>query len=386
MIGTVQDVTEQNLLKQGVERAQRLGSLGRVAASIAHEFNNTLMGISPAAELLVRHVSDPTAADAAKRILQSVQRGKKITGEILRFAQPSEPDLEPIEVAAWLEGVARELREIVGPTIEIHVIVPTVPLFIAGDIQQLDQVLINLGLNSTDAMPSGGQIVLRAKSMQPGDGDEFGLSEPHQYVHLEIKDTGSGIDADTVRQIFEPLFTTKKSGTGLGLAVVQQVITQHHGHVFVISEPGNGTTFHLFLPSTEEPERVESPAVSKAVPMSHKRLLLVEDDENVAVGIVEILRLENFEVEVVGEGKAVMAAIRRFRPDAVVLDVGLPDIPGTEVFLEIEKSWPDLPIVFSTGHADPALIAQAHSRHRIGFLHKPYGVTTLLTVLAEVMA
>ena len=386
MIGTVQDVTERSLLKQEVARAQRLDSLGRMAASIAHEFNNTLMGISPAAELLVRRAVDPAASDAARRILQSVQRGKRITGEILRFAQPSEPDLETIDVAAWLETVARELRQVVGPAIDFQVILPPDPLFIAGDIQQLTQVLINLGLNSRDAMPSGGHVFLTATSTRPGDPDEFGLSQSYQYVHLQVRDTGSGIDPDTAGQIFEPLFTTKRSGTGLGLAVVQQITTQHRGHVFVTSEPGQGTTFHLFLPATVESGPVELIETGEEVTLLHKRILLVEDDLNVAAGIAEILRMEGLEVEVVGEGKAVMGAIGRFRPDAVVLDVGLPDVSGAEVLLQIEKKYPDLPVVLSSGHADPGLIAKVNHQHRFGFLHKPYGVSTLLAALGDVMA
>lgn len=386
MIGTVQDVTERTVLRQEVARAQRLDSLGRMAANIAHEFNNTLMGISPAAELLARRATDPAASDAATRILQSVQRGKRITSEILRFAQPSEPDVESVDVAAWMETVANELRQVVGPAIEFQVILPPDPLFIAGDIQQLTQVLINLGLNARDAMPSGGHVFLSATATRPGHDDGFGLPQSDQYVHLQIRDTGSGIDPETAAQIFEPLFTTRRSGTGLGLAVVQQITAQHKGHVFVTSEPGHGTTFHLFLPATVESRPVELIHPGNGVTLSHKRILLVEDDVNVAAGIAEILRLEGLEVEVIGEGMAVMGAIRRFRPDAVVLDVGLPDLSGAEILLQIEKNCPDLPVVLSSGHADPGLIAKVNHQHRFGFLHKPYGVSTLLATLGDVMA
>jgi PAS domain S-box-containing protein len=250
------DIREQRMLERQVAEANRLASLGRLAATIAHEFNNVLMGISPFAEIVRRNATDDRMRDAAKSIQASTARGKRVTSEILRFARQPAPALAPVATRRWLDRVSHELRAIVSGEVELDVrSAPEVPP-ILGDESQLTQVLINLVLNARDATPPGGRITIWADDLPSSAQFRGGtVSTPDKYVHVVVKDDGRGIEPDLLPHIFEPLFTTKHNGTGLGLAVVHRIVTSHAGEIFVESRPGEGTEFHLFLPQavlTEE--------------------------------------------------------------------------------------------------------------------------------------
>ncbi len=157
------------------------------------------------------------------------------------------------------------------------------------------------------------------------------------------------MDRQTLDRVFEPLFTTKKSGTGLGLAFVHQVVAAHEGKVMVDSIPGKGTAFHLLLPLTtrEAGLLVSAEPLKPTIP---RRVLLVEDEVMIAEGVSSLLQLEGIDVDVVHEGRRVVEAVERQRPDVVVLDVGLPDLDGVKVFEQLDERWPDLPVIFATGH------------------------------------
>ena len=237
LLGIAQDITRRVALERQIEQGNRISALGRLAATIAHEFNNVLMGIQPFAEILRRRIgSDDTRSESAvNSILNSVKRGRNITQEILRFTQPSTPVVESIEVNDWISHLSEELQGVIGSKVDLDVRTASVPLTIRGDRSQLTQVVSNLVYNARDAMPRGGRIIL---SIERLDGS----------VQLSVADHGEGIAAHVLPQIFEPLFTTKKSGTGLGLAVAHQIVQRHSGSMTVESTPGKGTTFRLLIP------------------------------------------------------------------------------------------------------------------------------------------
>src|SRR5581483_9424438 len=246
---TFSDITRRKLLETQLERANRIASLGRVAATIAHEFNNVLMGILPFAEIITRKAEKPAIVDAAKRIAGSVARGKRVTQEILRFTKPVEPSPRPLPVGQWLQEVEPEARSLLPAMIELDIRHDREGEQIMGDRSQLQQVLINLIVNSRDAIARSGAIGIAITV----DGDEtvypFGVLEtPFNYTRTTVTDNGCGMSVETMSQIFEPLFTTKRTGTGLGLAVTHQIVKQHGGEIFVESQLGVGTKFHVFLP------------------------------------------------------------------------------------------------------------------------------------------
>jgi len=245
------DVTERRLLLAQLEQANRVNSLGRLAATVAHEFNNVLMGIQPFAELIQRpEVPPQKIARAAGYIASSIARGKRVALDILRFTQPASPAFTAIGLAEWWARLLPELEASIGNSTSFEWSIPR-DLVVVADATQLAQVLSNLVSNARDAMPEGGKLSVVARRPCANETFAFGVIEqPENFVHIAVSDTGTGIPAEFVANIFEPLFTTKRNGgTGLGLAVVHQVMTRHNGAIFVDTRPGEGTTFHLFLPA-----------------------------------------------------------------------------------------------------------------------------------------
>ncbi|HEV7921074.1 MAG TPA: PAS domain S-box protein [Thermoanaerobaculia bacterium] len=386
---TFNDVTARTQLEAQLEQAHRLTSLGRLAATIAHEFNNVLMGISPFVELLRRSDQSPERRlDCLEHISKSVKRGKRITEEILRFTNPAEPVLDAVDVMTWSDAFALEARSILGVrhTLAVHLTTPGVKVL--ADAGQLHQIVMNLVLNARDAMPNGGVVALSMgiEQREPAELRYGVVRDPGSHLHIAVEDHGCGMPPETLRHIFEPLFTTKRTGTGLGLAVTHQVVMRHGGQLFVESTPDVGTTFHIFLPLAGQPLEPRRPRRNPARrPPAIRRVLLVEDEPAVASGLCRLLEAEGMEVSVVCEGAAVAAAIERLAPDVVVLDIGLPDMEGTQVYARIADRFPGLPVLFSTGHGgDEQNIEQFLSRPNVGLLMKPYDVRKLMEALETV--
>jgi len=367
---TFADITERKQLETRLAQAHRVSALGHVAATIAHEFNNVLMGIQPFTELIRRRSEDERVQRAASQIATSVTRGKRVTEEILRFTQPSEPSLQATEVGEWLRQLLPELKSLVGQGIGIAIRVPETSVAIMIDPAQLQQVLTNLVLNARDAMHDRGLITI---SVQAEESD----------VLLRVIDTGSGMPDRVVRHIFEPLFTTKRTGTGLGLAVAQRVIQAHGGTIRAESAVGKGTTFEIRLPAAAA-TRIRQKAAKPAQLLPVQRVVLVEDESVIATGIVMLLESEGVEVRAVELGSQAMSAIEEFRPDAVILDMSLPDMEGSAVYELITNAWPDLPVLFSSGHGDQSSVERFLKSGRVGFLRKPYDLDELLQALERV--
>lgn len=376
VVGTVKDVTERVMaqererkLRTELENAQRLSELGRVAANIAHEVNNVLMAIHPQAELADRAApGNRHVQAAAARIRSAIARGRRITEEILRFTHPREPEILDIDARQWLQGVVDEVRSLAPPHIEVVLQLPKEPVIIQGDQAQLQQVVLNLCSNARNAMAEGGVMTIRLDKTDSG------------FVEVTVADTGVGIAPHLLPRIFETLFTAApSSGSGLGLAVARQIVGLHGGTLDAVSNPGAGSRFMLRLPVAEP--RIEVAGLHAEVTSSAaacRRLLLVEDDDAVSCGISTLLEMEGIEVQIAREGGGVVQAIHDFSPDAIVLDVTLPDISGIEVFEAIRKIWPLLPIIISTGQmCDPSVFDLERQPHT-EFLMKPYASAELL--------
>jgi PAS domain S-box-containing protein len=375
-----QDVTQRKRLEKQVEQATRVASLGRVTATIAHEFNNVLMGIQPFAEVIRRNTTDDEKSHkAAEQILGSVARGKRVTEEILRFTQPAEPALQPVVLADWLQQIEPELRAMAGHRVSIEIQNGPRPIMARCDPTQLQQVLTNLVLNARDAMPNGGAITLF--TLDSTDRQQFSFGQiPDGKVLLAVRDNGSGMLPKVRESIFEPLFTTKRTGTGLGLAVAKQVVERHGGTIHVDTAPGEGTTFYLLLPTGEKAAH-QTPEKKRGSSTPVRRVLLVEDEPAVSAGVIAVLEDEGIEVRAVERGTEAPDAAESFRPDAVILDLSLPDIGGLDVYASLKTIAPDLPIIFSSGHADQAVLEQQLDSSSIVFLRKPYEVCDLLDAL-----
>ena len=378
---TFSDVTERKVLQTELERANRMAGLGNVAATIAHEFNNVLMGIQPSLDLLLRRAAGKAdMAEPLSRIGRSVQRGKRIALEVLRFSRPLSAVLAPLPLQPWLRGMADEAAGLLGAAHSVVLDVPPEPLFVNADRELLHQAFLNLIANARDAMTEPGTLRIE---VQRGTPRGLSLITPGRFIAVSVSDSGHGMSEETLKHVFEPLFTTKKgSGTGLGLAVVHQIVTAHGGYVFAESRPGHGATFTMFLGVGQALVPVPPVPKDRQECLSHTRVLLIEDDEAVAAGTVAMLSLEDIETAVVTSGAEAVAAVERFQPTVVILDVGLPDADGRDVFNDLRERWPSLPVIFSTGHAETSGVGGEAERVRV--LQKPYEIGALLQAIADV--
>ncbi|MBV8520204.1 MAG: PAS domain S-box protein [Acidobacteria bacterium] len=378
------DISERQKLEAKLEQANRVSSLGRLAATVAHEFNNVLMGIAPFVELVRRGKNVEVSLE---HIARAVKRGRRITEDILRFSQPAEPARTTFEVDGWLQNICVEARTLLPPSCSIEVAITEPGLRIDGDPNQLQQMFTNLILNARDAMVGSGAINIAACREQPGARLPFAVDQPERFVHFIVSDNGSGMPPETLRHIFEPLFTTKKSGTGLGLSVTHQVVQRHGGDIFAESTVGIGTTFHIFIPMAERPalELVDDQNDAAPTATGARRVLLVEDDRAVSTGLAALLECEGMIVDLAESGAAAIAALARRTPDVVVLDVGLPDMDGVAVYDRIAVTHPTLPVIFSTGHGDRSKLDELLNKPHLAYLLKPYEVSTLLETIGSVM-
>jgi two-component system, cell cycle sensor histidine kinase and response regulator CckA len=386
----LRDVTERLALEKQLEQSDHLSRLGRLAATIAHEFNNVLMGIQPFAELIGRSRDAAVVESATSRILGSVQRGKNIAQEILRYTRPTDPIPQAVELRVWMKTLHDELSAMLGSRVDLDVKAVEEPLFVLGDPMQMSQTFVNLALNARDAMPEGGTLTITAQEAESWRDFSFGVvPTPDRFVHFTVRDTGTGIAPEHIEHIFEPLYSTKKSsGTGLGLNVANQIVAAHGGQMFVESEVGVGTAFHLFFPKTypELQEELEPRGeTTTRQPATRARILIIEEDESVSAGVAALLESEGYETHIIREGTQAEQAISDFRPSAVIVHLGLPDIEGAEVFRRFSPRWPDLPVIFSTGHGDESRLGTLLSLRQVHFIRKPYEAEQLFDLLSSLL-
>ncbi|HET7707667.1 MAG TPA: ATP-binding protein [Thermoanaerobaculia bacterium] len=365
---------EHRQLQRELERANQLIGLGRVASAMSHEFNNVLMGIQSFAEVVLRSGQQPRVLDAANRIIQSVERGRAITEELRAFTRPQPPARDRIDVRSWLYTAFPNLE---SDRVMLEIAVDGTPK-IQGDVQQLTQVVANIIANAREAVGSRkGSIRLSASASADGS-----------LVEITVTDDGPGIDPQAMARIFEPFFTTKEGGTGLGLAIAHQAVTLHGGQLSVDQNEPHGTIVRISLPaigSGEERSTAASPA-GTAARSRPERILFVEDDEAVAAGVVALLEDENIVVRRARDGAEALRILRDYEPQALLIDINLPDWNGFDLYDEITSLFGPLPVVFASGHADAARLDKLKTSARVLMLTKPYAIDTLLDALESLGA
>jgi PAS domain S-box-containing protein len=263
LTGFVRDITERRLLEEQLRQSQKLEAIGRLAGGVAHDFNNILMSIMGAADLLMMQLGrDDPARGEANEIKQSVDRGAGLTRQLLAFSRRQATRSRLFELDAVVRGMDTMLRRLMGPEIELEIVAARDPVHVVADSGHIEQVVLNLVVNARDAMPQGGRITVRVEEIELDEMAASALVEaqPGHYARLSVTDTGTGIDEATRARLFEPFFTTKEQGkgTGLGLSIVYGIVKQSGGYITVASEAGRGATFLIYLPraTVEEPSAV----------------------------------------------------------------------------------------------------------------------------------
>jgi signal transduction histidine kinase len=250
--------TERRALEEQLRQSQKLEAVGRLASGVAHDFNNILMSIVGSADLLLMQLPEEEPARAeAKEIKVSVQRGAGLTRQLLAFSRRQATSPRLLAVEDVVSGMEMMLQRTIGPQVELEIRCDHPPTQVVADPAQMEQVVLNLVINARDAMPHGGRLAI---SVDAVDGDDAAVAahvegRRGRFARLTVSDTGTGIDEATRARLFEPFFTTKEEGkgSGLGLSIVYGIVKQNGGYVGVVSEPGEGATFHVYLPLADVP-------------------------------------------------------------------------------------------------------------------------------------
>ncbi len=365
-----EDVGELERLQRQIAQGQRMEAIGRVAGGIAHDFNNLLAAIVGYSELQLHQLDDasPTWAEA-QEIKGAAERGVGLTRQLLAFARGQEVKAEVLDPGEVLRDLLPLLRQLLPPTVAIHTAFDPDAGLVEADRGQLEQVITNLAVNAGHAMPSGGELSLATRATTlPGPS-------PRGAAAIEVRDTGAGMDEDTLHHIFEPFFTTRDAGegTGLGLATVYRIVERSHGEIDVSSAPGAGTTFTVTLP-TSAGSRSAAQEPSPAEVRQRRRVLLVDDDDAVRTVVRRMLELHGFELLEAASGDQALA-MSDTQPqdelDLIVTDSVLPGPGGLELARLVQHRHPGIRVLIMSGYGAADATGKA-APSDASFIAKPF--------------
>jgi len=360
-----------------LRQAHKMQALGQLTGGIAHDFNNLLTVIQGSADMLRRPgLTEDRRTRFAQAIVQAAGRAAALTGQLLAFArrQPLQPEV--IDINDLIRGMTDLLDRTLGERIQVRTELSETPCTVEADRAQLESAVLNIAVNARDAMPAGGELLIRTRLRDQGQVP---------LVELSVTDSGVGMDQDTLNRAIEPFFTTKTEGkgTGLGLSQVYGFATQSGGDVQFDSRPGQGTTVALLLPRSSAPIRtVRADGIGSLTTRRGGRILLVEDNEEVGEFAEILLDELGHDVTRVTSGAAALDRIDRQRFDAVLSDVVMPGMSGLELAEALAERRPNLPVILTTGYSDE--IAQSGTGGRPVVL-KPYRLETLAGALDQVL-
>ena len=387
-----EDVTDRRALEEQFRQAQKMEAVGRLAGGVAHDFNNLLMVISGYAEVLLARLSpDNPLYEKGKAIQQAADRATTLTRQLLAFSRKQLLELKIVDVNAIVQDMERLLRPLIGENVELITSLSPQAVHTRADAGQLEQVLMNLVVNAKDAMPDGGRLTIQTQ-ISPVDGHHRGEQQfirPGKYIHLSVSDTGMGMDKETQSRIFEPFFTTKEKGkgTGLGLSTVYGIVKQTGGYVMVQSEPGQGTTFHIYLPQVNGAPEKQSAPIPDASRGGTETILLVEDEESVRQLVRDTLDARGYHVLEAESGEAGLAVADGFKGtiDLVITDVVMPGISGRELVEQLAKSRPTTKVLYLSGYTEDAIVNDGSIEPGTAFLQKPFSLQSLSRKVREVL-
>ncbi len=366
------DVTERLDLQEQLVQSQRMEAVGRLAGGVAHDFNNLLQAMLSQTQLLQVSAADPQRVRATARELEEqVKRGAGLTRQLLLFSRRETVRPERLDLNQIVNGATLLLRRLVRENIAFVVELAQRPPMVEVDRGQLEQVLMNLVVNASDAMPDGGKLVVRTGRENGG------------WAWLAVEDTGSGIPEAIRDRIFEPFFTTKSPdrGTGLGLAVVHGIVEQHGGRIELRTETGRGTTVRILLPKLASGE---APAVAPyatelgGLPEGRgEAVLVVEDEDGAREGLREILTGLGYRVVAVASAEEAGLLPERPPFDLLLTDLLLPGLSGADLAQGLQDRWPRLKVILMSGYAEDEAVRRGVNAGAVHFLQKPFDMGTL---------
>jgi len=379
------DEAENKMLQRQLLHSQKMEAIGRLSAGVAHDFNNCLLAIFGYSDLLRdRYRDDPFLYRNLTGIKEAGQKAATLTKQLLAFARRQSMESKVMDLNLVVSGLEKMLQRLLGEDISLATSLHAGLGKVRIDPGQMEQVIVNLAVNARHAMPGGGRITIRTAPLAVA-GD---VPSPHGnlpaglYVLLTVADTGLGMDAETLVRVFEPFFSTKGEGTGLGLSTAYGIVKQSRGHIFVDSAPGQGACFSIYLPITQEEEAAVSTPVSTSPDVGTETILLVEDEDEVRTVLHQILTGKGYRVFQASSGEEGLALARLSRGPIHLLltDVTMPQMKGTELAARLCTDRPQTRVIFMSGYNEESLPAD-----EIICLQKPFSPQTLTQAIRSVL-
>jgi PAS domain S-box-containing protein len=397
--GTASDITERKraeqemaALQEQLRQSQKMEAIGQLAGGIAHDFNNLLTIISGSAQLSLLDLQE---GDPLKTNLEEIRRASDraadLTRQLLAFSRKQILEMKVLDLNQILGKLDKMLRRVIGEDIALEVIPAELLGKVKADPGQIEQVLMNLAVNARDAMPEGGKLTIETANVELDE--EYARRhiavKPGSYVMLSVSDTGMGMTPEVKERLFEPFFTTKEmgKGTGLGLSTVYGIVKQSGGNIWVYSEPGQGTTFKVYLPQVDEPLEELREEEIREIPRGSETVLVVEDEETVRKLAVRILKRQGYKVlEAEDGGKAFMLCEKYKEPIHLILtDVVMPGMSGRKLAERLKEIHPEAKVLYMSGYTDNAILHHGVLEPGIQFLQKPFTVEGLSRKVREAL-
>jgi len=398
------ETTERRALENQINQSQKMDMVGQLAGGIAHDFNNVLSAIMMANDFLLNahKPTDPSFQDIMQ-IKQNATRAATLVRQLLAFSRRQTLRPQVLDLGDALSDLTMLLRRLIGEKVKLDFVHGRDLWPVKVDVSQFEQVIVNLAVNARDAMPDGGRLTVKTANITTAESAKLAHKgmPGADYVRIEVTDTGTGIPADIRDKIFEPFFSTKEvgKGTGLGLSTVYGIVKQTGGFIYVDSETGKGTSFHIFLPRHHaEPEvEAEPQAVNGAAKAEQKpradltgqgTILLVEDEEGLRALNARGLRSRGYSVIEASNGVEAMEALEQENGtvDLVVSDVVMPEMDGPTLLKAMRARNPDLRVIFVSGYAEDAFEKSLPENQQFSFLPKPFTLSQLVAAVKETMA
>ena len=392
VINMALDITDRKQLEAQLRQAQKMEAVGRLAGGIAHDFNNLLMVIQGYTELLLDRLGgEHPLRRNAEQIHDASQRAAGLTRQLLAFSRKQMLDPQVLSIRDVVSDMEKMLRRLIGEDIELVTMNAPDLWSVRADRSQVEQVLLNLAVNSRDAMPHGGKLTIEAANVELDSSySRHAVVEPGEYVMLAVSDTGTGMDANTQAHVFEPFFTTKEKGkgTGLGLATVYGIVKQSGGYIWVYSEVGKGATFKVYLPRVSKEQHAASKKVDiKVSKRGTETILLVEDEKGVRDLAREYLTQEGYEVLEAQNAEDALK-IARSHTQAIHLlftDVVMAGMSGRQLAEEMQKLLPGIRVLYMSGYTDEAIVHHGLLGRGMVLLQKPFTLGSLALKVRETL-
>jgi PAS domain S-box-containing protein len=388
-----EDVTHRRRLEEQLRQAQKLEGIGRLAGGIAHDFNNLLTIINGYSQLLLSRpdLGDPVRGHLSE-IMKAGERAASLTRQLLAFSRRQVLAPQVLDLNAVIANMHKMLCRLIGEDIDLVTVLGPDVGRVKVDRGQIEQVVLNLAVNARDAMPQGGKLTLETANVEldTAYARSHVVVVPGRYVLLAVSDTGMGMDAETQAHAFEPFFTTKEKGkgTGLGLATVYGIVKQSGGHIWIYSEPGQGTTFKIYLPLVEE--AIEAPEVQEVQAASLRgteTILVVEDDEAVRPLVRGVLRSHGHTVLEASRGEEALATCQQHAGPIHLLltDVVMPGMSGGQLAKRLASLYPEMKALYMSGYANGGIVHHGVLDADAAFLQKPFTPDALARKVREVL-